>query len=448
MPVDPKIFKAYDIRGIYPQELNQEAAFDIGRALVQYLNCDRVAVGRDMRSSSEPLFRAFAEGATGQGAEVVDLGLISTDGLYFAVGRFGYPAGVMITASHNPKEYNGFKICKKDAVPLSGEEGLFQIRDIINGGGLRPGGAKGRIVSQDIDSAYNEFCLSFIDSQKIWGYRIAVDAGNGMAGKTVPPLFRRLPGELIELYFDLDGTFPNHPASPIEPENIAELQRVVVERKCDFGVAFDGDADRMFLIDEKGTALAGSDVAALVSKMLLKKHPGATIVYNAICSRCVRETIEKHGGRAVRSRVGHALIKPLMRQENAVFGGEHSGHFYFRDFWFADSGLLAFLVCWQLISEENKPLSQLVAEVDPYVRIPETNSRVDDIPGKLAELEAIYSQKGAELDKLDGLTISYPDWWANVRPSNTEPLLRLNVEARDRDLLEEKSRELLEIIRG
>jgi len=448
MPVDPKIFKAYDIRGIYPQELNQEAAFDIGRALVQYLNCDRVAVGRDMRSSSEPLFRAFAEGATGQGAEVVDLGLISTDGLYFAVGRFGYPAGVMITASHNPKEYNGFKICKKDAVPLSGEEGLFQIRDIINGGGLRPGGAKGRIVSQDIDSAYNEFCLSFIDSQKIWGYRIAVDAGNGMAGKTVPPLFQRLPGELIELYFDLDGTFPNHPASPIEPENIAELQRVVVERKCDFGVAFDGDADRMFLIDEKGTALAGSDVAALVSKMLLKKHPGATIVYNAICSRCVKETIEKHGGRAVRSRVGHALIKPLMRQENAVFGGEHSGHFYFRDFWFADSGLLAFLVCWQLISEEDKPLSRLVAEVDPYVRIPETNSRVNDIPGKLAELEAIYSQKGAELDKLDGLTISYPDWWANVRPSNTEPLLRLNVEARDRDLLEEKSKELLEIIRG
>lgn len=447
MPVNPKIFKAYDIRGLYPQELNEEAAHDIGRALVQYLKCDRVAVGRDMRLSSEPLFKAFSEGATRQGAEVVDLGLISTDALYFAVGRFGFPAGVMITASHNPKEYNGFKICRQEAVPLSGEEGLFQIRDLINSGSLEPAAGRGRIVQQDIDSAYNEFCLSFVDGKKIWGYRIAVDAGNGMAGKTVPPLFRRLPGELIELYFDLDGTFPNHPASPIEPENIADLQRAVREKDCDFGVAFDGDADRMFLIDEKGQALAGSDVAALVAKMLLKKHSGSVIVYNAICSRCVKETIEKYGGTAVRSRVGHALIKPLMRERNAVFGGEHSGHFYFRDFWFADSGLLAFLVCWQLISEENKPLSQLVAEIDPYVRIPETNTRVSDIPGKLRELEEIYAQKGAELDKLDGLTISYPDWWANVRPSNTEPLLRLNVEAKDKSLLEEKSRELLEAIR-
>ncbi len=447
MSINPKIFKAYDIRGIYPQDLDETAARDIGRALVQYLKCDRVAVGRDMRQSSEPLFQALAEGITGQGADVVDLGLVSTDGLYFAVGKFGYPAGAMITASHNPKEYNGLKICRKDAVPLSGEEGLFQIRDLIAAGKLESPSRTGRIIEHDVENDYIDFCLSFIEPKKIWGYRIAVDAGNGMAGKTVPPLFCKLPGDLVRLYFELDGSFPNHPASPIEPENIADLQKTVVEQRCDFGVAFDGDADRMFLIDEKGRALAGSDVAALVAKSLLKKHPGSTIVYNAICSRCVRETIEKYGGRGVRSRVGHALIKPLMRQHNAVFGGEHSGHFYFRDFWFADSGLLAFLVCWQIMSEENKPLSSLVAEVDPYVRIPETNSTVTDIPGKLRQLEEIYSQKGAELDKLDGLTISYPDWWANVRPSNTEPLLRLNVEAREEKLLEEKSRELLEMIR-
>jgi phosphomannomutase len=448
MPINPKIFKAYDIRGIYPADLDESAARDIGRALVQYLGCDRVAVGRDMRESSGPLFKALAEGITAQGADVVDLGLVSTDGLYFAVGKYGHPAGVMITASHNPKEYNGLKICKKEAVPLSGEEGLFQMRDLIAGGKIGKSDKTGKMTAQDIETAYVDFCLSFVDAKKIWGYKIAVDAGNGMAGLTVPPLFQRLPGDLVRLYFELDGSFPNHPASPIEPENIADLQKAVLEKGCDFGVAFDGDADRMFLIDEKGQALAGSDVAALVAKMLLKKHPGATVVYNAICSRCVRETVEMHGGRAVRSRVGHALIKPLMRERKAVFGGEHSGHFYFRDFWFADSGLIAFLVCWQLLSEENKPLSQLVAEVDPYVRIPETNSTVSDIPKKLQELEAIYAKQGAELDKLDGLTISYPEWWANVRPSNTEPLLRLNVEAKEKKLLEEKSGELLKIIRG
>jgi len=448
MPINPKIFKAYDIRGIYPADLDEAAARDIGRALVQYLGCDRVAVGRDMRESSGPVFKALAEGITMQGADVVDLGLTSTDGLYFAVGKYGYPAGVMITASHNPREYNGLKICKKDAVPLSGEEGLFQIRDLIAGGKLEKPAKAGKIAEQDTELAYIDFCLSFVDAKKIWGYKIAVDAGNGMAGLTVPPIFQRLPGELVRLYFELDGRFPNHPASPIEPENIADLQKTVLEKGCDFGVAFDGDADRMFLIDEKGSALAGSDVAALVAKSLLTKHPGSTIIYNAICSRCVRETVEKHGGVAVRSRVGHALIKPLMRERNAVFGGEHSGHFYFRDFWFADSGLLAFLVCWQLLSEENKPLSALVAEVDPYFRIPETNSTVSDIPKKLQELEAIYSKQGAELDKLDGLTVSYPDWWANVRPSNTEPLLRLNVEARDKKLLDEKSGELLKVIRS
>jgi phosphomannomutase len=448
MPVNPKIFKAYDIRGVYPAELDEAQAKDIGRALVDHLQCKTVAVGRDMRTSSQPLFNALAEGIAMQGAEVIDIGLVSTDGLYFAVGKFGYEAGVMITASHNPAQYNGLKICRQNAIPLSGDEGLNQMRDLVNQGKLKTSSAKGAIRSQDIDLDYINHCLSFIETKKIWGYKIAVDAGNGMAGRTVPPIFRQLPGTLVPMFFDLDGTFPNHPASPIEPENIAALQETVVKQHCDFGAAFDGDADRMFLVDEKGRALAGSDVAALVAKMLLKKNPGSSILYNAICSRCVKETIEKYGGQPIRSKVGHALIKPLMREHNAIFGGEHSGHFYFRDNWFADSGLIAFLVCWQLISEENKPLSQLVDEIDHYVRIPETNSTVKDIPGKLTELEKIYAAKGAQLDHLDGLTISYPSWWANIRPSNTEPLLRLNVEAESQALLDEKVKELLQVIRG
>jgi len=447
MPINPKIVKAYDIRGVYPTELDEAQARDLGRALVDYLNCKQVVIGRDMRVSSEPLFAAFAEGVTMQGADAVDIGLVSTDALYFAVGKYGYDAGVMITASHNPKQYNGLKLCKKDAVPLSGDEGLRQMQDLVNKNDLRSQKTKGKTVQKNIDDDYIDYCLTFIDVKKLKPYKIAVDAGNGMAGKTVAALFKKVPGTLVPLYFELDGEFPNHPASPIEPENIESLQGKVTEAKCDMGVAFDGDADRMFLIDERGKGLAGSDVAALVAKMLLKKNPGSTILYNAICSRCVKEAVEQYGGKPLRSKVGHALIKPLMRQHNAIFGGEHSGHFYFRDFWFADSGLIAFLVCWQLISEEAKPLSQLVAGIDHYFRIPETNSTVSDIKAKLEQLEEVYRNKGAQLDLLDGLTISYPDWWANIRPSNTEPLLRLNIEANGEALLEEKRRELLSIIR-
>lgn len=448
MPINPKIVKAYDIRGVYPTELDEAQARDLGRALVEHLKCRQVVIGRDMRTSSETLFNALAEGVTMQGADVVDIGLVSTDALYFAVGKYGYDAGVMITASHNPKQYNGLKICKKDAVPLSGDEGLTQMRDLVNNGKIPNAASKGKIVKKDIDGDYIDYCLTFVDVKRLKPYEIAVDAGNGMAGKTVAALFRKVPGTLVPLFFELDGEFPNHPASPIEPENIEALQDRVVADTCDMGVAFDGDADRMFLVDENGKGLAGSDVAALVAKMLLKKNPGSTILYNAICSRCVREAVEQYGGKPLRSKVGHALIKPLMRQHDAIFGGEHSGHFYFRDFWFADSGLIAFLVCWQLISEEAKPLSRLVAEIDRYHRIPETNSTVADIKAKLEQLEEVYRNKGAQLDRLDGLTISYPDWWANVRPSNTEPLLRLNIEAAGEALLDEKRRELLAIIRG
>ena len=309
---------------------------------------------------------------------MVDLGKVSTDGLYFAVGKYGYQAGVMITASHNPKEYNGLKICKKDAIPLSGDQGLDQMRDLINQGQLKDNAIKGSITSRDISEAYINHCLTFIDATKIKPYRIAVDAGNGMAGQTVPPLFAKLPGELIPLFFELDGSFPNHPASPIEPENIAALQARVTAEKCDFGAAFDGDADRMFLIDEKGRALGGSDIAGLVSKMLLKKKPGSTVLYNAICSRCVPETVAKAGGKSIRSRVGHALIKPLMRQENAIFGGEHSGHFYFGDNYNADSSLIAALILLEYVSRQKKPVSQLVARFSRYVASGELNFRVPE----------------------------------------------------------------------
>ena len=371
---DSNIFKAYDVRGIVPEELNSEIAHHLGRALVTYLRSKQVAVGRDMRLSSPELFESLCQGITTQGAEVIDLGLTSTDGLYFAVGKFGFDAGVMVTASHNPPEYNGFKICKRGAVPLSGQQGLEQIKRLLFSENYPQIASKGKIVTKDITAAYTDHVLSFIDVTKVRPLRIVIDAGNGMAGKLIPQVFSQLPCEVVPMYFELDGNFPNHLASPIEPENTEELRRRVVAEKADFGAAFDGDADRMFLIDEKGKALGGDVVTALAAKSLLKKNPGATILYNLICSKTVSEIVTASGGRAVRTKVGHALIKPLMKRHNAIFGGEHSGHFYFRDNWYADSGLIALLVCTELLSTEKKPLSELVATIDHYYRSGEINS--------------------------------------------------------------------------
>lgn len=444
---DSKIFKAYDVRGIVPEELNRDLAHHLGRALVTYLKPKSVAVGRDGRISSPELFDSLCTGITTQGAEVVDLGLISTDGLYFAVGKFHYQAGVMVTASHNPPEYNGFKICRQEAVPLSGQKGLAQIMELMISESYPQVTAGGGIVQNDITAAYTDHVLSFVDTDKIKPFKLVIDAGNGMAGKLIPEVFSQLPCEVVPMYFELDGRFPNHLASPIEPENTEELRGRVVAEKADFGAAFDGDADRMFLIDENGKALGGDIVTALVAKSLLKKNPGATILYNLICSKTVPETVAAVGGRPVRTRVGHALIKPLMKEHNAIFGGEHSGHFYFRDNWYADSGVIALLVCLELLSAEERPLSELVAAIDDYHRSGEINSRVEDIPGKLRNLETTFSP-GGNVDHLDGLTIDYGDWWFNVRPSNTEPLIRLNVEAKALDLLEEKKEALLRIIRG
>lgn len=447
MEFDSSIFKAYDIRGTVPDQLNGEIAYKIGYALAGYLKPTSIAVGYDMRLSSDELLENLARGINDYGVDVIDLGLISTDGLYFAVGKFGFDGGVMITASHNPKEYNGFKVCRKNAQPLSGQEGLNQILEFIQDGTeIVKSPARGIVVRKDISQDYVAHCLSFIDCSKIKPFKIVIDAGNGMAGSTLPPILDKLPVEIVKLYFDLDGTFPNHPASPLEPENLADLQKKIAETDADFGVAFDGDADRMFLVDKFGAQIGGDVVTALVAQSLLSKHPGETILYNLICSHAVPELIERLGGKAVRTRVGHAFFKPLMKKYSAIFGGEHSGHFYFRDNWFADSGVIAFLVCLELLSIEDRPLHEIIGEIDPYFRTGEINSRVDSIPDKIKEVNKAF--ESGEQDTLDGLTVTYDEFWFNLRPSNTEPLLRLNVEAKSKAILEQKTKQLLEIIRS
>ncbi|MCK5833752.1 phosphomannomutase/phosphoglucomutase [bacterium] len=449
MKFDSSIFKAYDIRGIYPTSLDEEIAKLIGAGLVEYLQCREVVVGRDMRVSSSSLFSAICEGITSCGADVIDIGMVSTDGLYFAVGKYRIDAGIMITASHNPPEYNGFKICKKDAVPLSGTDGLPQIKRFVEKGVLLCGESKGKIISRNIDDEYANHCLSFIDVSKIKPFHVAIDAGNGMAGKTLPPVFERLPISVDRMFFDLDGNFPNHLASPIEPENTIELRaRVAGDPKIQIGAAFDGDADRMFLIDEKGNLLGGDMVTALVAKSLLKKFPGESIVYNLICSRAVPELIEQMGGKAIRTKVGHSIIKPIMKKENAVFGGEHSGHFYFRDNWFADSGLIAFLVCLEVLSQADKPISDLIAEFDRYVRSGEINSKVNNREKVIANVKEYFASEGLNIDEFDGITISAKDWWVNLRPSNTEPLVRLNAEAKSKSELKRVVDETLAIVKG
>lgn len=453
--VDPTIFKSYDVRGVYPSELNDDIAYAIGRCFVPLLDLERrgatarnsVAVARDMRPSGERLRDAFARGASEAGADVVDIGMVSTDALYFAVGKLALDGGVMITASHNPAAYNGMKFTRSQAQAISLDTGLSTIRDRLLSRELPPkSSTPGRLTHRNVLDDFAQHCLSFVDRSKIKPLRIAVDAGNGMAGETIPHVFKSLPCEVIPLYFELDGSFPNHPASPIEPANMIDLQAEVRKHRCDLGVAFDGDADRMFVVDEKAGLIDGSTVTALVALNTLKREPGAKILYNLICSRSVPELILKAGGVPIRSRVGHSIIKAEMREQDIVFGGEHSGHFYFRDNWYADSGMIALLACLELFSEANKPVSKVIAPIDTRFRSGEINLRVSDIPSKLREIERHYAD--AQFDYLDGITINYPDWWMNVRPSNTEPLLRLNVEGDTIALMAEHRDETLELIRG
>jgi phosphomannomutase len=446
--IDSSIFKSYDIRGIVPAQLNDDIAYAIGRAFVEVLDRKNICIGRDMRPSGPDFMAALSRGAVDAGADVTQVGLISTDAIYFAVGHYGFDGGIMITASHNPAEYNGFKFCREEAIAISIETGLAAIRDRAMTGDFKPAAPiPGTVRQQDVLEAFAAHCLSFIDDiAAIKPFKIAIDAGNGMAGETVPRVFEHLPCTVVPMYFELDGTFPNHPASPIEPENMVDLQRAVTAHGCDFGVAFDGDADRMFLVDENGRLIGGDIVTALVGIDTIRLNPGAKVLYNLICSRSVPEAIEKAGGIPVRSKVGHSFIKKTMRDEDIPFGGEHSGHFYFKRNWFADSGMIALMQCLNVFSRAGGPVSSVIAPIDNRSRSGEVNSTVKDIPAKLKELQDHYHD--AAVDFLDGVTIQYNDWWMNVRPSNTEPLLRLNVEGDTQALMEQHRDEALAIIRA
>jgi phosphomannomutase len=438
------IFKAYDIRGLYPGQLDEDASRRIGFAFARFTGSARVAVGRDMRPSSVPLAAAFRDGVSAAGAAVLDLGLVSTDALYFGSGLLDLPAA-MFTASHNPPEYNGLKLCHEQAAPIGEDSGLQQIRATAEAsdellGTAQPG------ETQDILEKYGAHCRSFIDTGGLRPLRVAIDAGNGMAGKTVPIVFAALPVEVFPLFFELDGTFPNHLANPIEPENLRDLQGAVRERGCDVGIAFDGDADRIFLVDESVQLVSGSLTTALVAERLLKKHPGESVIYNLICSWTVPEVIVENGGVPIRSRVGHSFIKEVMAETGAIFGGEHSGHYYFRDNFRADSGMIAALLVLEAMSETGQSLSDLLAPFRRYEASGEINFKVGD---QIAMTELLSSRfRDGQQDRLDGLTVAYDDWWFNCRPSNTEPLLRLNLEARTADTMRQKVAEVSRLIEG
>jgi phosphomannomutase len=437
-----KIFKAYDVRGIYPDELDEDASYRVGASFARFVDSNAVLVGRDMRASSEPLAAAFVRGVTDSGTDAIDLGLVSTDLVYFASGARDL-AGAMFTASHNPPQYNGIKFCRRKAAPVGQDTGLAQIREGAERG-VEPVANKGSVSHADMLEAFADHLLGLVDTEAMRRLRVAVDAANGMAGKVVPAVLGRLDVEVVPLYFELDGTFPNHPADPIQPENLKDLQAAVLREKADIGLAFDGDADRVFLVDENAAPVSGSLTTALVSRRILSRNAGATIVYNAICSRVVREVIEEGGGKGVRSRVGHSFIKQLMAETGAVFGGEHSGHYYFRDNFRADSGIMAALYVLETMSTEGKPLSELLAPLQRYSASGEINVEVTD---QHAVIERIASEfADGDADRLDGLTVSYDDWWFNVRPSNTEPLLRLNVEAKDEAMMAARRDELVTLI--
>jgi len=439
----PLIFKAYDIRGVYPGQLDEDAARRIGSAFAEFTRAPRIAMGRDCRLSSPALSAAFAEGVTRRGSDVVDVGLATTDMLYFASGRLGLP-GAMFTASHNPPEWNGIKLCRAGAAPVGEDSGLLEVRELAERD-LPAAGPEGRLTSRDMLEEYVAHVLSFVAADRMAPLTVVADAANGMAGLVLPAIFERLPAKLVGMFLELDGTFPNHPADPIQPENQVDLRRAVTEHGADLGLAFDGDADRVFLVDERAESVSGSLVTALVAEAMLEREPGGTILYNVICSWVVPEVIREHGGVPVRTRVGHSLIKKVMAETGAIFGGEHSGHYYFRDHYRADSGLIAALVVLERLSEAGVPMSELLRPYKRYHASGEINSEVEDQQGTIEELARKYAHD--RQDRLDGLTVEYDDWWFNVRASNTEPLLRLNVEARTKEVLQERTRELLATIR-
>jgi phosphomannomutase len=441
------IVKAYDIRGVVPDQLDESVAEAIGAAFAKVTEATTVLTVHDMRASSGPLAEAFGRGAASQGANVLAAGLGSTDMVYYGSGDLGIP-GAMITASHNPPQYNGIKLCRAGAKPVGIETGLKDIKDLAERG-LLPAPAPGSVTSVDLLPGYADYLRKLVDISAIRPLTVAVDAGNGMAGHTVPKVFEGLPITVIPLYFELDGTFPNHEANPIEPANVRDLQRAVLEHRADIGLAFDGDADRCFVVDERGQVVSPSVLTALIATRELAREPGATIIHNLITSRAVPQIIAEHGGVAARTRVGHSFIKAEMARTGAVFGGEHSGHFYFRDFWFADSGMLAALHTLAALGGQVKPLSQLMADYARYHASGEINSEVADQAEATARVkQAFASRPGVSTDELDGLTVATDEWWFNLRPSNTEPLLRLNVEANDQTTMAALRDEVLGIVRN
>ena len=439
------IFKAYDVRGVVPDQLDAGLVRRIGAAFADWAGSPRVLLGRDCRLSSPELAAAFCEGATGRGVDVEDLGLASTDLVYFASGRLDLPA-VMLTASHNPKQYNGLKFCLPGAKPVGEDTGLREIRALVEEGDRPPGPSRGIVRDRAMLDDFVEHVLSFVDAASMRPLTVVADTANGMGGLVVPAVLHRLPVTLHHLFPELDGTFPNHPADPLDPENQKDLKAAVLEVQADIGLAFDGDADRVFLVDERADDVSGSLLTALVAAAMLRREPGAKVVHNLICSWMVPETIRANGGEPVRTRVGHSFIKQVMAETGAVFGGEHSGHYYFRDNYRADSGLIAAVVVLGDLSAAGIPLSELLAPFRKYADSGEINSRVPDPRGKIDEIAAVLAD--GDQDRLDGLTVQYEDWWCNVRPSNTEPLLRLNVEARTAELLSEKTAMMLELIKG
>jgi phosphomannomutase len=448
------IVKAYDIRGVVPDELDEDVARAVGGAVVDVLDVldgpGSVVVGHDMRPSSEPLVQAFADGVTARGANVVHIGLASTDQLYFASGWLALP-GAMFTASHNPAQYNGIKLCRAGAAPVGQDTGLGRIRELAEAGKFDPAETAGSEEHRDVLADYAEYLRGLVDLSAVRPLTVVVDAANGMAGHTVPSVLN-VPGLLVvPLFFELDGSFPNHEANPIEPENLRDLQAAVIEHGADIGLAFDGDADRCFVVDERGEAVAPSTLTALIAVRELDRAPGSSVVHNLITSRAVPEIVREHGGTPIRTRVGHSFIKQTMAETNAIFGGEHSGHFYFRDFWRADSGMLAALHALAALGHEPEgtTLSSLLTSYERYAGSGEINNRVSDQAATMAAVESAFAGRaGVTLDHLDGLTVEHPDWWFNLRASNTEPLIRLNAEAADRPTMERVRDEVLGLVKA
>jgi phosphomannomutase len=447
--LEPKVFKAYDVRGIYGAELDEEGAYAIGRAYVEQFEPERIAVGRDMRVHAPAMAAAVISGAADGGAEVVDIGMVGTEMLYFAVGELGLDGGIAVTASHNPREYTGMKVVRRGALPVGGESGLLQVRDrALALADVPRGQSPGRVRKEDVYPAFVERVLSFLDVGALRPLRVVIDAANGMAGAMLPPVLERLPVDAVACFFEPDGTFPNHEPNPLLPENRAFIVDKTREAGGDLGVAYDGDADRCFFVDDRGEFVPGDFVTALLAESILEKEPGGKVIYDVRASWAVPETIERAGGVPLVNRVGHAYIKHRMREEDAVFAGEVSAHYYFRDFSQADSGVIPFLLMLELISKRGRALSEVLEPYrSRYFITGEINTPVTDVPLKLQELKERFGVDGT-VSHLDGISIVADDWHFNVRPSNTEPLLRLNLEARSNELMEQKRDEVLAVIRS